>query len=81
MVRHRAQLPGPTVTVGVLAAVSDALSGHLRELGDDPATLGAEVPMADGETGAREAHNHFGNVGVGLYPELGFGERVGTDRR
>ena len=75
VVRHRGQLPGPTVTIGVLAAVSTALSGHLRELGDDPATLGAEVPMA--KTGAREAHNHFGNVGVGLYPELDVGERVG----
>ena len=74
VIRHRDQLPGPTVTIGVLAAVSEALSGHLRELGDDPATLGAEVPMA--KTGAREAHNQFGNVGVGLYPELGFGERA-----
>ncbi len=75
VVRHRGQLPGPTVTIGVLAAVSTALSGHLRELADDPATLGAEVPMA--KTGVREAHNHFGNVGVGLYPELDVGERVG----
>ena len=68
VVRHRAQLFGPTVTVGVLAAVSTALSGHLRELGDDPTTLGAEVPMA--KAGVRQAHNHFGNVGVGLYPAL-----------
>ena len=28
------------------------------------------------KTGVREAHNQFGNVGVGLYPELGFGERA-----
>ncbi len=76
VIRNRAQLPGPTVTVGVLAAVSTALAGHLRELGDDPSTLGAEVPMA--KAGVRKAHNHFGNVGVGLYPELDFGER--TDR-
>jgi hypothetical protein len=68
VVRHRAQLSGPTVTVGVLAAVSAALSGHLRELGDDPTTLGAEVPMA--KTGVRQAHNHFGNAGIGLYPAL-----------
>ena len=46
VIRHRDQLPGPTVTVGVLAAVSAALAGHLRELGDDTSTLGAEVPMA-----------------------------------
>jgi hypothetical protein len=62
------------VTVGVLAAVSTALAGHLREFGDDPAMLGAEVPMA--KAGARQAHNHFGNVGVGLYPGLEFGERA-----
>jgi len=65
---------GPTVTAGVLAAVSTALSGHLREFGDDPSTLGAEVPMA--KAGVRQAHNHFGNVGVKLYPELDFGERA-----
>jgi hypothetical protein len=74
LVRRRAQLPGPTVTVGVLAAVSSALAAHLRELGDDPSTLGAEVPMA--KAGMRLAHNHFGNVGVGLYPDLAFDERV-----
>jgi hypothetical protein len=74
LIRNRAQLRGPTVTVGVLAAVSTALAGHLRELGDDPSTLGAEVPMA--KAGVRQAHNHFGNVGVGLYPELDFGERA-----
>jgi hypothetical protein len=32
------------------------------------------VPMA--KRGVRHAHNHFGNVAVGLYPELGFGERT-----
>ncbi len=74
VVRHRDQLPGPTVTIGVLCAVSTALSAHLRGLGDDPSTLGAEVPMA--KTTAREANNHFGNVSVGLYPELGFDERA-----
>ncbi len=74
VVRQRAEIPGPTVTVGVLAAISAALSAHLRELGDDPALLGAEVPMA--KQGPRRAHNHFGNVGVGLYPELGPVDRV-----
>jgi hypothetical protein len=73
VIRNRAQLRGPTVTVGVLASVSTALAGHLRELGDDPSTLGAEVPMA--KAGVRQAHNHFGNVGVGLYPELAVDER------
>jgi hypothetical protein len=74
LVRHRDALRGPTVTIGVMCAISTALSAHLRALGDDPSTLAAEVPMA--KTTAREAHNHFGNVGVGLYPELGFSERA-----
>ena len=73
VIRNRAQLPGPPVTAGA-AAVSTASAGHLRELGDDPSTLGAEVPMA--KAGVRQAHNHFGNVGVGLYPELAVGERT-----
>jgi hypothetical protein len=74
VVRQRSEVAGPTVTIGVLAAVSTALSEHLRELGDDTSMLGAEVPMA--KSGVRQAHNHFGNVGVGLYPELEFDERV-----
>jgi hypothetical protein len=74
LVRARAQLPGPTVTVGVLAALAEALAGHLRGLGDDTAGLGAEVPMT--KTSARQSNNHFGNVSVGLYPELPFAERA-----
>ena len=62
------------MTVGVLCAVSTALSAHLEAMGDDPSTLGAEVPMA--KSTARESNNHFGNVGVGLYPELGVDERA-----
>jgi WS/DGAT C-terminal domain len=77
LVRHRSQLPGPTVTVGVLAAVSTALSGLL---GGAANSLGAEVPMA--KPGVPQAHNHFGNVVVGLYPELDLDarvERIATD--
>ncbi|MGV0793470.1 WS/DGAT domain-containing protein [Mycolicibacterium sp. XJ1819] len=74
VVVNRSRIAGPTVTVGALAAVSTALSRHLRELGEDPATLGAEVPMA--KVGVRQAYNQFGNVGVGLYPQLDFGDRV-----
>ena len=70
---ERRRLPGPTVTVSVLAAVAGALSGHLEELGEDTAQLGAEVPMA--KAGPRRAHNHFGNVGVGLHPRLPFTDR------
>ena len=79
LIRHRGLLAGPTVTVGVLCAVSTALSEHLRAMGDDPSTLGAEVPMA--KTAAREANNHYGNVGVGLYPELGIDAARDADRR
>jgi len=72
LVRHGSRLPGPTVTVGVLAAVSTALSGLLGEAAD---SLGAEVPVA--KPAARQAHNHFANVGVGLYPKLGPKLRAG----
>jgi hypothetical protein len=65
LVRHRSRLPGPTVTVAVLSAVSSALSAEFGEAAD---ALGAEVPMT--KPGARQAHNHFGNVVVGLYPGL-----------
>lgn len=74
VVRRRSEIRGPTVTVGVLAAVSTALAAHLREMGDDPSLLGAEVPMA--KAGERRAHNHFGNVGVGLYPDMPFDARI-----
>ncbi|ODR21392.1 DUF1298 domain-containing protein [Mycolicibacterium porcinum] len=74
IVRRRTEIPGPTVTIGVLAAISSALAEHLRDYGDDTAALGAEVPMA--KPGVRLAHNHFGNVGIGLYPELAIPERI-----
>ncbi|MDT5067197.1 MAG: hypothetical protein QOK02_3352 [Mycobacterium sp.] len=73
VVTKRSDLSGVTVTVAGLSAVSAALAGHLRALGDDPSALGAEVPMA--KPPPRLAYNHFGNVGVGLYPELGAVER------
>jgi hypothetical protein len=74
VVRDRAQLSGATVTVGALAAISEALAGQLRELGEDPGALGAEVTMA--KPGPRQAYNHFGTVGVGLQPELPLGHRI-----
>jgi hypothetical protein len=69
--RDRSQLVGPTVTVAVLAAVSSALFSHL---GDAAASLGAEVPMA--KPGVPQAHNHFRNVTVGLYPEVSREARI-----
>lgn len=74
LVRRRDRIAGPTVTVGVLSAISSALAQHLRELGDDTAELGAEVPMA--KSGVRHARNHFGNVGIGLYPDLAEPARI-----
>lgn len=73
VVRRRSDLSGPTVTVAALSAVSVALAAQLRSLGEDPSSLGAEVPMA--KPTPRLAYNHFGNVGVGLYPELTDAER------
>jgi hypothetical protein len=77
LVLPRSQVPGPTVTVGVLAGVSAALSGLL---GESAGSLGAEVPMA--KPGVPQARNHFGNVVVGLYPELdreARAERIAAD--
>ncbi|MGH3636009.1 WS/DGAT domain-containing protein [Mycobacterium sp.] len=71
LVRQRTQLAGPTVTLTALAAISSALAKHL---GDSAALLGAEVPMA--KPGVRQAHNHFGNVTVGLYPDLPPADRI-----
>jgi hypothetical protein len=68
VLRRRSDLSGPTVTVAALSAVSGALADQLRTLGDDPSFLGAEVPMT--KPPPRLAYNNFGNVGVGLYPEL-----------
>ncbi|MFI5510656.1 WS/DGAT domain-containing protein [Mycobacterium sp. NPDC051804] len=73
VVRRRSDLSGPTVTVAALSAVSVALAAQLQSLGEDPSSLGAEVPMA--KPPPRLAYNHFGNVGVGLYPELAEPER------
>lgn len=74
VVRRRHQLAGPSVTVAALTAISAALAAHLRACGDDPARLGAEIPMA--KPGVRRANNHFGNVGVGLYPQLPHRQRA-----
>lgn len=76
VVRRRSDLSGATVTVAVLSAVSTALACRLRSLGDDPSTLGAEVPMA--KPPPRLAYNHFGNVGVGLHPDADPADRITT---
>ncbi|MCV7283161.1 DUF1298 domain-containing protein [Mycolicibacterium flavescens] len=65
---HRDQLPGPTVLVGALVAVSDALAAHLREQGEDVSALTAEVAIA--RSGKPRARNHFSVHAVGLYPDV-----------
>lgn len=70
----RAELSGPTVTVGALSVISEALAQTLRRRGQDTSTLGAELMMA--KPPPRRSYNHFGAVGVGLYPELGRDERM-----
>ncbi len=68
VVRRRLDMIGPTVTVSALVAIAEAMDGRLRDLGDDPSTLGAEVMMA--KAPPRRAYNHFGTAGVGLHPGL-----------
>ncbi len=74
VVLNRARLPGPTVTVGALVAIADALGGYLADRGEDISRLGAEVPMSTGP--ALRAHNNFRNVGIDLLPEAGPAERA-----
>jgi len=69
-------LPGPTVTVGALVVIAEALAGYLGDRGEDVSRLGAEVPMANGRARERRAHNNFRNVGVDLHPGLGRAERA-----
>lgn len=74
VLRGRNTLADGTVTVSVLAAISTALAGYLRDRGDDPSELAAEIPMA--HTGTRDGHNHFRNIGVSLHPELPVARRA-----
>jgi hypothetical protein len=62
------QLPGPTILVGALVAVSEALSGHLRERGEDVSQLTADVAIA--KPGKPLARNHFRTNAVGLHPDV-----------
>lgn len=76
LVRHRSALSDgtTTVTIAALTAIGTALADYLRDRGEDPTFLGAEVPMR--KPGIRLAHNHFGNVGIGLYPDLPVASRA-----
>lgn len=64
---RRDRLRRPTVTVGALSAISEALGGYLADRGEDTAMLGAEVPV---QGSIMLARNNFRSVNVGLYPNL-----------
>lgn len=67
-VRHRAQLPGKRATKGALVAIADALSGYLRERGEDASLLTALVPMAFSSTA--HSRNHSGPEYIRLHPDV-----------
>jgi hypothetical protein len=71
---RRSELPeSVTVTVGALAAISEALAGHLTDRGEDVSELAAALPVA--KSGQRCANNFFDYVAVGLYPSAAADER------
>lgn len=72
VVIDRDRIRRPTVTVGALVAVAEALGGYLAERGEDISRLGAEVPMALEGTPAR---NNFRNVSVNLHAAAAAPER------
>ncbi|MEV6257477.1 wax ester/triacylglycerol synthase domain-containing protein [Nocardia sp. NPDC051911] len=59
------RVPGRTVTVVVLTAVSLALARYLAEVGEPVERLGAQVPMALPEAG--RARNNYRGLGVDLF--------------
>ncbi|WP_185756940.1 hypothetical protein [Nocardia bhagyanarayanae] len=77
VIRHRARMivceaeelrvPGWTITVVVLTAVSVALAEYLATRGEPVSRLGAQVPMA--LPGASLSHNNYRSLGVELFIE------------
>lgn len=76
LVVDRERLSRPTVTVGALVAVAQALGGYLADRGEDVRRLGAEVPLTLGGPGPVKARNNFRNVSVDLHPQLGPDQRA-----
>lgn len=70
------RLRRPTVTVGALTAISQALGGYLGERGEDVGRLGAEVPLSSAGAGQLKARNNFRNVSVDLHPDAEPRERA-----
>lgn len=64
------RVPGRTVTVVVLTAVSLALSRYLEARGERVARLGAQVPMALSDEAKAEAHNNYRSLSVDLCADV-----------
>ncbi|WP_342801315.1 wax ester/triacylglycerol synthase domain-containing protein [Nocardia sp. No.11] len=62
---ERIRVPGRTVTVVALTAISRALTTYLAETGDRPYRLGTALPMALPGTAA--AHNHYRGLSIDLH--------------
>ncbi|WP_378743398.1 wax ester/triacylglycerol synthase domain-containing protein [Nocardia brasiliensis] len=61
------RVPGCTVTVVVLTAVSVALARYLESRGDPVERLGAQVPMALSGTAMADARNNYRSLSVDLF--------------
>lgn len=68
LVLRREELAKPTVTIGALVPIADALGGYLAARGEDTSALAAEVTMAGQQVAG--SHNNFRNVGIRLHPEV-----------
>ncbi len=61
------RVPGRTITVVVLTAVSVALSEYLAAQGEPVERLAAQVPMALTDRGKTLSHNNYRSLGVELF--------------
>lgn len=61
------RVPGRTVTVVVLTALSVALPKYLAARGEPVAELGAQVPMAMPSQGKSTARNNYRNLSIELF--------------
>ncbi|WP_431237160.1 DUF1298 domain-containing protein [Mycolicibacterium aichiense] len=75
LVLDREQLTKPTVTIGALVVIAEALGGYLAARGEDTSALTAEVTMAGQQVSG--GHNNFRNVGIRLHTEVGRARRAG----
>ncbi|MGW4844918.1 WS/DGAT domain-containing protein [Nocardia brasiliensis] len=64
------RVPGRTVTVVVLTAVSLALVRYLESHGEQVDRLGAQVPMALSDTAKAQAHNNYRSLSVDLCADV-----------